>query len=143
MTTRRYAQGTKVPIDDQSRLEIERYLRARGADEFGSGYTTESAMVAFKMRGQRVKLTIARTRTERGRVVQIDQNEERRRWRSVLLVVKSKIASVDSGIETFEQAWLPYLVRSDGATVYEDLQRFGLGNYLDNASRLLGPGDSP
>ena len=45
--------------------------------------------------------------------------EERRRWRAFVLVVKAKLESVDSGIDTFETAFLANIVVTDGKTLGE------------------------
>ena len=44
---------------------------------------------------------------------------QRQRARALLLVIKAKLESIDSGVETFEQAFLANIVMSDGATVYD------------------------
>jgi len=43
----------------------------------------------------------------------------RQRARALLLVIKAKIESVDSKVETFEQAFLANVVMADDRTVYE------------------------
>lgn len=44
---------------------------------------------------------------------------KRSRARALLLVIKAKLESVESGIETTEQAFLANVVMADGFTVYE------------------------
>src|SRR5690606_13034794 len=41
---------------------------------------------------------------------------ERPRWRALTLVVKAKLESVEPGIETFEEAFLPHIVLPNGQT---------------------------
>jgi hypothetical protein len=43
----------------------------------------------------------------------------RQRARALLLVIKAKLESVESGVETFDEAFLPNIVMSDGCTVWE------------------------
>jgi hypothetical protein len=43
----------------------------------------------------------------------------RQLWRALLLVIKAKFEIVESGIETFDEAFLSNIVMSDGATVGE------------------------
>ena len=43
------------------------------------------------------------------------------RWRCLLLVVKAKIEAVECGIETFEEAFMPYIVLKDGSLVGEKI----------------------
>jgi hypothetical protein len=48
-------------------------------------------------------------------VLAYDQ-EVRRRWRALGLVIKAKLESVESGIETFESAFMANIVMPDGKT---------------------------
>lgn len=41
------------------------------------------------------------------------------RWRALLLVIKAKLESMESGIETFEEAFLSQLVLPDGRNMYQ------------------------
>lgn len=43
----------------------------------------------------------------------------RQKGRALMLVVKAKLESVESKVETFEQAFFANVVMSDGATLYE------------------------
>lgn len=45
--------------------------------------------------------------------------EERRRWRSLLLVTKARLVAIDDGVQTIEQAFMADLVLPDGSTVGE------------------------
>ena len=48
----------------------------------------------------------------------------RQRWRALALVIKAKLESVESGIETTEQAFLAnVVVMADGFTVYERIKQ--------------------
>ncbi len=64
-------------------------------------------------------------RNGRGTALPAGQRRERmlqmhrQRARALMLVIKAKLESVESGVETFEQAFLPNVVMADGATVYE------------------------
>src|SRR5690606_38687520 len=63
------------------------------------------------------------TRTPTGRprtttaAVQAYEDEVRRRWRSLLLVVKAKLTAVADGISTLEREFLADMVTADGRTV--------------------------
>ena len=127
-----YAKGTEVSIG-RSREELERLLRTRGATGFMAGWEdgNEFHVVAFKLAERLIRLTIPRSwpdehkRTPSG-LVRTDaaaqkaaDAEERRRWRSLLLVIKARLVAVDDGVETLETAFLPWVVLPNGQTVAE------------------------
>lgn len=47
--------------------------------------------------------------------------ENRRRWRSLVLVMKAKLVAIEDKITTFEEEFLAHAVTDDGRTVYERL----------------------
>jgi hypothetical protein len=89
-------------------------------------------MIQFRADGRIVRFIVAmpdeqefadlgpwgRKSAERRRAEMIDQ-ETRRRWRSLALVVKAKLEAVSTGIMTFETEFLAHIVMPDGATVAE------------------------
>jgi hypothetical protein len=103
----RYAATTKVPVA-QSRVEIERTLKRYEADGFMYGEADGQAVVAFRMRGRHIKFAID---------IPDKPQQERQRWRALLLAIKSKLESVESGIEIFEDAFMAQIVLPDGKTV--------------------------
>lgn len=106
-----YARRTRVPVD-QSRLEIERAARRYGATEFGSGWTADKASVSFVCKGRMVRFVVPMPKKEQ---------EQKRRWRCLLLGIKAKLECVATGIESFEQAFLAHIVTETNETVYERL----------------------
>ena len=46
-----------------------------------------------------------------------DAQEERRRWRALVLVIKSKLEAVASGIVTFDEEFMAHIVLPDGQTI--------------------------
>lgn len=109
-----YAERTEVPFD-RSIAEILKVVRKAGAEQIGqfegSGtfavqFTLGSRMIRF-----RVPIADAKSRNP--------EQFRRQRARALLLVIKAKLESVESGIETVEQAFLANVVMADGATVYE------------------------
>jgi FkbM family methyltransferase len=60
---------------------------------------------------------------DRSRTPLVQQRDQRIRelWRALVLVVKARLESVESGIESFEQAFLPYIQLPDGQTAGEFL----------------------
>ncbi len=46
----------------------------------------------------------------------------RSRWRALFLCIKAKLESIESGIETFEDAFLAHIQMPDGHTVAEHVR---------------------
>lgn len=126
-----YAEKTGVS-PERSRTEIEQTLKRYGAEAFSYGVEGNSAVVIFRANERYVKFTVdvpslesdevrwvasgtrQRNMTERrNKQAQI----ERQRWRALLLVIKAKLEAIDSGIENFEQAFLPQIMLPDRTTV--------------------------
>lgn len=128
--TRRYADGTAVPVD-RTRIEIEETLRRFSADSMVSGYEGARAFVMFRARGRFVRLvldlpsagekrfTLTPTGKSRSPTSAAEEYEAevRRRWRSLGLLVKAKLAAVADGIVEFEAEFLPHIVLPDNRTV--------------------------
>lgn len=126
-----YAAKTDVS-SDKSRAEIERTLMRYGATGFLYGNTQSQALVMFEMKGRRIKFLLplpdrnARefTHTPGRRLPRSAAQQDaayeqavRQRWRALLLCIKAKLESVQSGIETFEEAFLPHIMLPNGQTV--------------------------
>lgn len=140
MSSRRFAEGTSV-WTDRSRAEIDQLLIRYGATRFFYGMNVDSAMVAFEMNGRRIKFILpmperAAPEFNEVRVNQFqitakratpqqaaDKYEQatRQRWRALVLCIKAKLESVESKIETFEEAFLPHIVMQNGRTIGEAL----------------------
>src|SRR5512139_1323673 len=131
---RRYASNTTV-APDRSMSEIESTLRRYGAQKFMYGRDVERVMIAFEMRDRRLRFMLPIpgehefSETETGRVrrsreIIIRQHEQavRSRYRALLLSIKAKLESVESGIEEFEDAFMAQIVLPDGSTVGERIK---------------------
>lgn len=132
-----YATGTPVP-PERTRLDIERELMKRGASQFGYNHDQggRRSVVAFTLKGLQVHMTLTQpdpaehrfTRTPTGKprsttaALDAYDQEVRRRWRALLLVVKAKLVAVDEGITTLEREFLADVVLANGRTVIEDVQ---------------------
>lgn len=150
-----YAAGTTVTAD-RSRAEIETTLARFGADQFMAGWDSGAnvAMVSFRLAGRMVRLTlpfpsiddplICKTPAGRSRTqLQIEEEhakEVRRRWRSLLLVIKAKLAAVSDGISTLEREFLADIVIPDGRTTGEWLQPQIAAAYDTGRMPALMPG---
>ena len=110
----RFASLTKVPVE-RTRADVERTLSRYGATAFAYLTKEGQAIIAFEAGNRRIKITIPLPIGEDERVKQ----KTRQRWRALLLVIKAKLESVDSGIETLEEAFYANIVLPDGLTVYE------------------------
>jgi hypothetical protein len=130
-----YASGTSVP-SDRTRVEIERTLQRFGATSFAYGWEDDIAAIGFKIAGRMVRMQLplpdmndptirmtpaGRNRTET-QVKEAWAAEERRRWRSLSLIVKAKLTAVADGISTIEREFMADVVIPDGRTVGEWLQ---------------------
>lgn len=131
----RYAQNTSVPVE-RSRNEIENTLARYGASQFMYGWNAEGALIAFvvgddaEKRQVRFQLPLPSrderrfTHHSRGQRTATEAERQweqacRQRWRALLLVVKAKLEAVESGIATFEDEFLAYIMLPDGGTVGE------------------------
>jgi hypothetical protein len=126
-----YAEGTTVAVD-KSISEIIGLVKRAGAVRIGQVEEPESFTIQFfladrmikfrvplpsiddmpKVNGRREMLTDAKRR-------ELLDQRRRQRARALLLVIKAKLESVESKVETFEQAFLANVVLADGATVFE------------------------
>lgn len=114
-----YAQRTSVPAD-RSRADIEHLLQRAGADQFVVGWSGDTeARVQCRVNAKFLRFVLPMPPREerRFRSQQKYEQEVRRRWRALVLVVKAKLEAVASGISTFEEEFLAHIVMPDGKTV--------------------------
>ncbi len=120
-----YAQNTAVPVE-RSRAEIERTLAKYGATRFGTMMEPTGASIYFEVNGRQIQLRVPMpprddkqfTRGHRSswRAVSTTERDKRyeqefrRRWRVLLITVKSLLEAVDSKVLTFDQAFLAHVV---------------------------------
>jgi hypothetical protein len=130
-----YAEKTSVTVE-KSKAEVERILTRYGASQFVSGWDQGhmQAMVQFDMKSRRIRFILKMPdvkefqyyrrknshhdseRTIRQAEAYQDQ-EMRRRWRALALVVKAKLEAVESGISEFESEFLANIVTGSGQTI--------------------------
>jgi hypothetical protein len=132
-----YAHRTPVEVI-RTRTQIEEELRHRGATSFGYNIddATGEAMVAFTIAGLQVRMTLllpdfdddAFRYTPSGRYQRAPaehakayNQEVRRCWRALHLIVKAKLVAVDNGITTLEKEFLGDIQVGD-ATVFERIR---------------------
>jgi hypothetical protein len=130
-----YAQSTKVEVLS-SQADILKLLAKFGVEKHAFMNDGDSAAVAFTYGGLNYKISVltpdpeheAFRYTEAGRARTAEAarsahvQEIRRRWRSLVLLVKAKLVAVDDDISTFEQEWMPYIMTGTGETLFEAMQ---------------------
>lgn len=130
---RRYAEGTSVPVQT-SKAELEALLQRYGASGFYSSWDSDEGVqvIGFRMRERILRLEVKipgdsdviqphrlphqpekRAEWYRSAV----ENEHRRRWRALVLIVKAKLEIVASGEAPFETEFLAHILLPDGQTV--------------------------
>ena len=136
---RRYAEGTAVS-SHASQAEINHLLMRYGATSFMFGQKEDGAMVAFEMRGRRIKFLLPMPdRNAQEFMMGVHPHSHKpmkltpdnaalkykqaakERWRALVLCIKAKLESVESRIETFEEAFMPHIVMANGRTIGETL----------------------
>jgi len=149
---RSFARSTHVSAD-RTRVEIEEILARFGASSFG--YMTDVknrvATIGFEAKGLHIMMKMAlpdrdaeeftmRPSSSKARPVHIAekayQDEVRRRWRCLCLLVKAKMVAVADRITTFEDEFMPYIVTGSGATVSEVVTPM-LSRHLNDGSKFL------
>lgn len=125
-----YAADTTVPLE-RSIAEIVTMLRKAGAESIGQMQERDSFVIVFALADRRMKFkvplvtgycgpSVARNGRTIDAVARIEQ-QNRQKGRALLLVIKAKLESVESHVETFEQAFLANIMLAGGQTVYEQV----------------------
>lgn len=127
----RFAARTKVPVE-KTRIEIEKLVKRYGAKGFASGWQGPQARIEFLCADRRVRLSVI--------VSDLDRAGPQK-WRTLLLLVKAKLAGVDAGIVSFEQAFVGDIVMPEtGKTVWETAREpIKLAYEGKPSPQLLGP----
>jgi hypothetical protein len=110
-----YAARTDVPVD-RSRAEIEKTLQRYGADQFAYGYNDRQATVQFRANGRVVRFTVPIHRDGTSVTEKQREQTQRSRWRALLLSIKAKLETAESGISSFEEEFLAHIVLPNGQT---------------------------
>ncbi len=153
----KFASSTKVPVNN-SKNEIEHTLKRYGSSGFMYANDEDDQgtfiAIAFKVDGRGIKMCMRMpdpkadefSKDNRGRdlapsvVESRIQQDERRRWRSLTLIVKAKLEAVDSGVATFDQEFMPYMVLPSGKTISEELlPKLAAWRTTGKLPLLLGP----
>ena len=130
-----YAKQTSVPVE-RSVAQLEQYLNKQGAQAFLRATDNDRRLIGIQFRFRNrtyrfvvklkgpaeFRLTPTGNRRTKNQIQAVVEQEERRIWRSLGLVIKAKFESVQSGIETFEEAFLPQTVLPGDILVGEKVQ---------------------
>ena len=123
-----YASGTSVS-PEKTMAEIQTTLKRYKADKFGFMSDELRIVIAFECYGRRVRFVLPLPRRADFQPTKRDKKGSaaekryeqavRSRWRALLLTIKAKLESVESGIETFEEAFMAQILLPDGQTIGE------------------------
>jgi hypothetical protein len=113
MPRAKFAIDTKVPVN-QTRAEIESVLSKFGAKSFAFAMQEAKAIILFECNDRRIRFDLPLPKSDTDAKT---ARHHREKWRALFLSIKAKLVSVDTGIETFEEAFLAHVVLADGSTV--------------------------
>ncbi|MBY8918786.1 hypothetical protein KUG85_04910 [Nitratireductor sp. L1-7-SE] len=130
-----YASTTNVSVS-KTKGEIDGLLRKHKAAGFGVFEEQTRAMLVFEMSERRIvfhlplpdQLDKEFVLTARGKARSADaalaawEQACRSRWRALFLCIKAKLESIESDIESFEDAFLAQIQMPDGHSVSEHVK---------------------
>lgn len=104
-------------------------LTKYGATEFRSGGDGGRAAIAFTAGNRRYRLVLAlpgsaggpQQHGGTGPGAKSNEDTSRRSWHKLSLLIRAKLEAVDSGIVTFDEEFLAYMVLPGGRTVFQDV----------------------
>ena len=148
--TKRYAEGTTVPVD-RSRGELTGLLTEHGCQRMAWATEPGADTLMFELGGNQYRFVIAKPTLDDLRAIyradgrdwsrvvdpqaKVD-GEWRRRWRAHVLLLKAKLEFVAGGDTTLQREFMPALVVAGGrSTLAEWLESENGGRKL-----LLGDG---
>jgi hypothetical protein len=118
MKRAKFAVDTKVPVN-QTRMEIETTLSRFGASSFAFAAMPGKATILFECNARRVRFELP---LGTGHSEANTAKLHREKWRALFLAIKAKLVSVDTEIESFEEAFMSHIVLADGSTVGESVK---------------------
>lgn len=127
-----YAADTSVSVE-KTEGQIKAMIKKAGAGDFIAMDSAEKAVIAFRMNDRNIRFNLPlpsrdapqfayngrhQARTADQRYAAWEQ-ACRSRWRALYLCIKAKLESIESGIETFEDAFLANIQMADGRLTSE------------------------
>src|SRR5262245_40303043 len=131
MNNMQYAKDTSVS-SEKSQSEIRKTVTRYGATKFAFLEEEGRAAIMFEVSNRRIRFVVPMPDPKDDQFFRIPRRYQRRsaeaarqkweqacrqRWRALALAIKAKLEVVESGIATFEEEFLAYVVMPDGATV--------------------------
>lgn len=123
-----YAENTTVSVD-KSIGEIITLIRKAGAERVAQMQEPTRIVIQFFLKDRMLRFAIKlptweevpeysgyRYRSQDQRQMKAEQRHMQRA-RALLLVIKAKLESIESGVETFDEAFLANIVTPEGQTV--------------------------
>lgn len=136
-TRRRFAEDTTVTVS-KTQDEIKTRLRAAGAAQIAVFESDHQSAVAFSLAGAMYRITVP-TDPKAKNV----QQDARRAWRLLGLLMKSKLEAVREGATTVEREFLADRLLHDGRTVHEwaapQLEQAQIEGRMPTTLMLEGP----
>jgi len=149
-----YAETTGVSVE-KTEGQIKAMIKRAGATHFSTMDEQGMAIIAFIMKDRAIRFNLPLPRQDdkkfavngRGGARTPEQRfavwEQacRSRWRALYLCIKAKLESVESGIETFQDAFLANIQMADGRLVSEIARPQIAASYAggDVQLQLTGP----
>lgn len=125
----KYATDTSVSAE-RTLAEIQGILKRYGATRMGYAEDAQRVELAFEMHNRRVRFSmplpdqsdfvahVSNQYMQKGKPnISAYEQAIRSRWRALLLAIKAKLESVESQIETFDEAFMAQLVLPSGETM--------------------------
>ena len=122
-------------------MAIEQLLERVKAKRYGTAvdYDLLTARVQFRLHDRVVRFTVKLPDQKKLGQARYER-AERQKWRALLLVLKAKLESVESDIETFENAFLGQIVMPNDRTVADIITPMISESYkASKMPRQLGP----
>lgn len=125
----RYAERTEVPVE-KTRTEIESTVKRYGATGYSYGWQDNRHVVQFIIQNRRIKIELVlptmddeqfkydrrdNWRTDK-EITKAWEQEVRRKWRVLLLILKSRLEELDEDVP-IEFALTPWILLPNGQTV--------------------------
>jgi hypothetical protein len=127
-----YVRGASLSCS-MIQAEIQQMLAGTGAHGFRVASDHGKAAVSFNCGGRRFRLVLEHAGPDSPGAPAHDplqpssrihesknaQETARQSWRQLSLLIQAKLDAVDSGIVTFDEEFLAYMVMPGGATVFQ------------------------
>lgn len=130
----KYAQYTSITIE-KSRTDIELLLSRYGAESFKRGWVEGKEAVQFIMKRKQIRFILplpekndvafcynkqSGTKHPEGKALLLWEQACKTAYRALVLSIKAKLATVESGISSFEEEFYANIVLPNNKTVFQN-----------------------